>query len=100
MILTLITSILWVSLSVYRAFAVKSTESVPNEVSDPITPTLDQEVIKKIESEIFFDSSQIPENVAVASASPAPVLPTQIPLPTPTPGVTPTPIPSPTPTGP
>ena len=97
MILTLITSILWVSLSTYRAFTAKPSESVPKEISDPITLTLDQDVIKKIESGIFFDSSQIPENVVSASSSPAPIQPTQIPLPTPILEATPTPVPSPTP---
>lgn len=97
MILTLITSILWVSLSTYRAFTAKPSESVPKEISDPITLTLDQDAIKKIESGIFFDSAQVSENVTVASGSPTPIQPTQAPLPTATPVITPTPIPNPTP---
>ena len=99
MILTLITSVLWVSFSTYRAFTAKPSESVPKEISDPITLTLDQNVINKIESGIFFDSSQIPENVAVSTSSPAPALPTRIPIPSPTPTseATSSPIPSSTP---
>ena len=97
MILTLITVVFWVSLSAYRAFTAKPSENVPKEISDPLTPTLDQDEIKQIESGIFFDSSQIPENVVTASSTPTSVQPTQIPLPTPTPEVTPTPVVTPTP---
>jgi hypothetical protein len=97
LILTLITSVLWVSLSTYRAFTAKPAESVPKEISDPITLTLDQTAIKKIESGIYFDSSQIPDSVGGVSSSPLPAQPTQKPSLTPIPTATPTPIPSPTP---
>jgi hypothetical protein len=97
MILTLITSVLWVSFSTYRAFTAKPSESVAKEISEPINLTLDQNVIKKIESGIFFDNTQISNNVTVASASPFPILPTHTPLPTSTPSATLTPAPSPTP---
>jgi hypothetical protein len=103
MVLTLITVVFWVSLSTYRAFTAKPSENVPKEISDPITPTLDQDEIKQIESGIFFDSSQIPDNVVIASSLPTSIQPTRAPslsptpIVTPTPQVTPTPIPSPTP---
>lgn len=64
LILTLLTSIVWISLSVYRAFTSKPTESVPQEVSLPITPTLDQTAISQIESGIYLTGSEIPDNVA------------------------------------
>ena len=97
LILTLITSVLWVSLSTYRAFTAKPSESVPKEISDPITLTLDQAAIKKVESGIYFDSSQIPENVVTAPTPTATAQPTQPPEPTSTPEATPTPVPSPSP---
>ena len=97
LILTLITGVLWVSLSTYRAFTAKPSESVPKEISDPIDPTLDQTTIKKIESGIFFDSSQIPEIVATAPIPTASAQPAQSPQPTPTLEATPTPVPSPMP---
>lgn len=90
LILTLLTSVLWISFDVYRALTAKPAESVPKTVSDSITPTLDQTAIKKIESGIFIDSSQIPENVIAIPSSPIPGQPAQAPLPTPTPVVTPT----------
>ena len=96
LILTLLTGVLWVSLEVYRTLTIKPAESVPETVSDPITPTLDQNIIKKIESAVFIDNSQIPDNVAQAS-SPAPNQPVQTPLPTPTPSVTSSASPSATP---
>ncbi|OGM16156.1 hypothetical protein A2V56_00925 [Candidatus Woesebacteria bacterium RBG_19FT_COMBO_42_9] len=97
LIMTLITSLFWVSLSTYRAFTAKPSESVPKEVSDPINLTLDQTAIKKIESGIYFDSSQIPENVVTAPLSTPITQPTQLPQSAPTPEATPTPIESPSP---
>lgn len=97
LVLTLVTSILWVSLSTYRAFTAKPSESVPKEISDPISLMLDQAEIKKIESGIFFDISQVPENVVTAPLSTTPAQPTPTILPTPTPEVTPTSTPSATP---
>jgi len=87
LILTLFTSILWVSLSIYWSLTAKPTESVPKTVSDPIIPTLDQSAINKIESGIFLDNSQIPQNITTVPSS----------LPTPTPETTPTASPSATP---
>lgn len=89
LILTLLTSILWVSFSTYRAFVAKPSESVPKEISNPITLTLDKDEIKKIESGIFFDSSQIPENIVTAALSTVPTQPILTPLPIPTPETTP-----------
>jgi hypothetical protein len=93
MIVTLLTSILWVSFGVYRAVTVKPAVSVPQTISNPITPSLNQTAIKQIESGIYFDSSQIPDIVVTASSSPLPV-------PTISPIVTPISSPSAMPTGP
>lgn len=92
LVLTLLTSILWVSLSIYRAITVKPPESVPSTVSNPLTPTLDQIEINKIESAVFLDNSQIPQNLIIASSPPAPAT-----LPIATPIITPTASPSATP---
>jgi hypothetical protein len=92
LVLTLLTIILWVSFSVYRAITAKPTESVPAAVSNPITPTLDQTEINTIESAVFLDNSQIPQNLVAASAPPSPV-----PVPIPTPITTPVASPSATP---
>jgi hypothetical protein len=96
LVLTLMTSIVWVSLSVYRAITAKSPESVPSAVSNPLTPTLDQSEINKIESAIFLDNSQIPQNLVVASSPPVPA-PVSTALPAPTPITTPVASPSATP---
>lgn len=90
MIATLLTSILWVSLSVYRAVMVKPAVSVSEAISNPITPSLNQTAIKQVESGIYFDSSQIPNIVVVASSLP-------LPIPTINPIITPAASPSATP---
>ena len=95
LILTLLTVVMWISLSVYHAFTTKPPESVPDAVSKPLTPTLDQDVVKQIESSVFLQSSEIPEITVGSSASPAPTQspvptrPPETPLTTPTPQATP-----------
>lgn len=89
LILTLLTAIVWISLSVYRVFTTKPSESVPSTVSEPLTPTLDQDTIKQIESSVFINTSEIPEIVTGNLSSPAPIPTFQTPLPTPTPITTP-----------
>jgi len=86
LILTLITAVVWVSLSVYRSFTTKPEPAVPENISKPITPTLDTTVIKSIVSAIFLNSTEIPDNVISGSPGPtiAPTIaPTVIATPTP-----------------
>lgn len=60
LILTLLTVLLWVGLSIYRTITVKPPTDIPNNISDPINPTLDTNVISNIESAIFIPDSEIP----------------------------------------
>lgn len=71
LVLTLITIVIWVSLDIYRAFRKPTEVSVPANVSQPITPTLDQSVIEQIESRTYLNDSQVPDNIIVNS-SPTP----------------------------
>lgn len=63
LVLTLITVVMWVSFSIYHAVGKKPDVKVPTEVSKPLSPTLDVEVINMIESRSYLDDSQIPQNV-------------------------------------
>ena len=76
LILTLMTVILWITLSIYHAFTTKPAASVPTEISRTLNPTLDQDTVKQIESGVYLDSSKIPDNV---TGSPLP-LKTPVPL--------------------
>jgi len=60
LILTLITAIVWVVLSIFRAVTVKPSATVPEKISQPLDPTINAEAIQKIESAIFFSDSEIP----------------------------------------
>jgi cytoskeletal protein RodZ len=82
LVLTLLTSIIWVSFSVYRAITAKPPESVPSAVSAPLVPTFDTPEINKIESSLFLDNSQIPQNLITASTPPK-ITPTPVPTVTP-----------------
>jgi len=79
LILTLVTVVMWVSLDIYIAIKKPSNAVVPAQISQPLTPTLDQNTINQIESHTFLNDSQIPDNVI--SSSPTPI-PTQMPTPT------------------
>lgn len=69
--LTLITVVMWVSFEIYRAVS-KSPESVvAQEVVQALTPTLDLDVIKQIESRTLLDDSQIPEKIINSSPAPS-----------------------------
>jgi hypothetical protein len=60
LVLTLITTILWVILSIYRSITVKPAASVPENISKTLSPTLNTAVIQKIDSAIFIPDSEIP----------------------------------------
>ncbi|QQG41962.1 MAG: hypothetical protein HYV90_01460 [Candidatus Woesebacteria bacterium] len=98
LILTLITVIMWISLTIYGALTSKPPAVVPKEVSEPLTPTLDIDTLKQIESRIFLDDSQIPDNVVTAKLSattPSQPTGTSTSNPTPTPNLSQEPISSP-----
>lgn len=78
LILTLLTITMWISLSIYRAITSKPAPAVPQTVSQPLTPSLDVDSINKIESRLYLDDAQIPDNVvtvAPPSSAPAPTAP-------------------------
>ncbi|KKR69676.1 MAG: hypothetical protein UU12_C0039G0003 [Candidatus Woesebacteria bacterium GW2011_GWA2_40_7b] len=94
LILTLITIVVWISLSIYRALSKKPNPNIPEEISKPITPILDMDSLNSIQSRLFLDDIQIPEVVLVQSttSTPEPVV-----EPTPEPEITPVPEPETTP---
>lgn len=101
LVLTLITTLMWIGFNIYRAFAQKPAPAVPDEISQPLTPTLDRDTISKIQSSLFFDQSQVPQ-INITGTTPAPVaIPTPNLQPTPAaspsalPIVTPSPLPTP-----
>jgi len=80
LILTLVTVVAWISLNIYWALSKKPAPIVPQEVSEPLTPTLDTDSLDRIQSRLFLNDSQIPEvNIAtpvappVAIATPEPI---------------------------
>ena len=88
LILTLLTAILWVGLGIYRTLTVKPVPTVPETVSKSITPSLNTNIIQKIESAVFFQDSEIPPlNIgAIKLGTP---LPSAVPTPVATVSATP-----------
>ena len=70
MILTLITSLMWVSFNIYRALTSKAPPSVSAQVSQPLTPTLDKDALDLIQGKLYLNDSQIPDNVAAGTGVP------------------------------
>lgn len=92
LVLTLITSLMWVGLSIYRAFTTAAPPTVPKEVLQPLDPTLDTDTINMVESSLFFNESQIPAiSLATNAPTPKPIAPLATPVATPE--VIPSPIP-------
>lgn len=88
LIISLVTVIMWVSLNIFRALTIKPSPVVPEEISNPLDPTLKTEILGEIDKRILIDTSQIPETIATASPSPTPaaiVVPTESPTPISTP---------------
>lgn len=60
LILTLLTTILWVGLDIYRTLTIKPTTPVSESISKPLIPMIDSETIQSIESSTYFSNSEIP----------------------------------------
>ena len=73
LILTVLTSIVWVTLSIYWSIKKSPEPSVTKEVSDPLTPTLNTKVMGAIESKLFFNDNEIPQLNLVAKSTPIPI---------------------------
>ena len=69
LILTLITCVVWASFEIYRVFNKPTTPSVPPSVSEPLSPTLDQETVSLIQNKIYLSDEDIPDNVINASGT-------------------------------
>lgn len=61
LILTLLTTVLWVGLNVYRTFTLKPSATVSESISKPLDPTLDTATIQQIQSTIYIPDSEIPQ---------------------------------------
>jgi len=105
LVLTLVTVLMWIGFTIFRAITTAPEPSVPQDVSQTLSPALDTVTLNKVKSGLFFSTSQIPQ--VTFSASPTPVV-SQAPRPTPqvtpiaSPSASPieTLVPTPTPAGP
>lgn len=90
LILTLLTTIVWVSSNIYRSVTVEPPASVSQDISKALTPTLNKEALAKIEESIFLTDSEIPQITARPSATTIPVT-TSLPIATSSASITATP---------
>lgn len=94
-ILTTITIVFWAFFGIYRVFTKQPSPTVPSEILEPLSPTLDTDSLNKIESRTFFEDSQIPQTKFLLGGTQTSPTPT----PTPSPRVTITPTPTATASG-
>jgi len=57
-VLTLITSFVWISFDVYRAFTEKPNPSVSAEILAPVDPQLDAALLDKLTNRVYFEGGQ------------------------------------------
>lgn len=58
MMLTLVTTLLWVGFDIYRAFTQKPPPSVSEEILAPVNPTLDATLLDKLTNRVYFEEGQ------------------------------------------
>jgi len=90
-IISTATIIFWIFFEVYRIFSASSPVNVPEELLQPINPTLDTPTLQSIESRVFFEEEDIPETPVGIPEITIEAVPTQTPEETPTEEVSPTP---------
>ncbi|MCJ7805334.1 hypothetical protein MUP46_01690 [Patescibacteria group bacterium] len=88
-VLTAITLVFWVFFTAYRAFTTKPSPSVPEDILQALTPTLDTDSLSKIQSRTFLSEGEI-GGTKITGATPSATT-----TPTPSPTITPTPSASP-----
>jgi len=74
LILTGLTTVVWVSLSVYRTYTIEQPPSVPEEISQDLIPSLNKEVIDDIKQRQFYNevpSFVPPQQQATATPQPS-----------------------------
>lgn len=82
LVLTLLTAVVWVGLSIYRAVTVKPAATVSEEILKPINPIINTAGIDQIESSIYFEDADIPEiQLTKSQQSGGIVTPTETPIP-------------------
>lgn len=84
LVLTLLTVVVWIAFSIYRALTTKPEPVVPAEISQLLTPSLDKETINLIQTRVFIDDTEIEDNVVNVTTSKA--------VPTPVSTIAPSPV--------
>ncbi len=95
LILTLLTSLVWVGLNIYRTVTVKPVAPVPENILKPLNPTLNTDVLQKIEASVFIQDSEIPPINVTGEVLTTTPIPTTTPEATATPEASPSASPNP-----
>lgn len=71
-VLTVITVFTWIALDVYRALTSKPEPVVPQEILEPLDPTLDQLVLSELQQRGELSESEIGEVIVSITPTPTP----------------------------
>ena len=58
-IFTTITIIFWIFFSLYKILTSSPTVNIPEEILQPLTPTLDSQLLEGIPGRVFFEEGQV-----------------------------------------
>lgn len=75
LIMTLITSVMWVGFGIYRAIKSKPAPTVSQQILQALTPSIDQNTAEKIRNKVYINEENISEPT-IAPTSTANALPT------------------------
>lgn len=81
-ILTLITILLWIGFAAYRSLTSEVPIKVPDEILEPISPSLDTKTLSDVGNRLFFLEQDLANIILITSPSPSPTAspePTQLP---------------------
>lgn len=75
LILTLVTSLMWIGLVIYQAIKNKPAPTVSQQVLQALDPTIDNDTANKMMNRVYFDEENISESLIVSppTASPIPL---------------------------
>ncbi|BCX14497.1 MAG: hypothetical protein KatS3mg088_180 [Patescibacteria group bacterium] len=84
LILTTISIVTWVSFSIYKALVKPEPVVVPPEIIEPITPQLDDTILKKMTERYYIPEEELPETITNPKAQFNQISQDQKPTPSPT----------------
>jgi len=66
-ITALVTTVLWVGFESFRSFSIEPSPTVPEEILQPFSPTLDSQALNELQNKIHLEEFEIGNTVLLGS---------------------------------